>query len=122
MKEIAISKFKATCLAVLEEVRRTGEPIRITRRGTPVAEVVPPSPPKAKDASWLGSMRGTAEVIGDIISPVYTDEELDEMEAEWSRNWDEITAAGGRMAERHRRLEARAKRASAKRMRVLAGR
>ena len=41
MQEIAISKFKATCLAVLEDVRRTGAPVRVTRFGRPVAEVVP---------------------------------------------------------------------------------
>jgi prevent-host-death family protein len=42
MEEIAISKFKATCLAVLERVRRTGKPIRVTRFGQVVAAVVPP--------------------------------------------------------------------------------
>ena len=42
MEEIAISKFKATCLAVLERVRKTGKPIRVTRFGQVVAEVVPP--------------------------------------------------------------------------------
>lgn len=35
----AISKFKATCLAVLQEVRQTGQPILVTRRGEPIAEV-----------------------------------------------------------------------------------
>ena len=54
MDEIAISKFKATCLAVLENVRKTRKPIRITRFGKPVAEVVPPSAP-ARPGSWLGS-------------------------------------------------------------------
>jgi len=44
MEEIAISRFKATCLAVLERVRRTRRPVRITRFGEPVANVVPPSP------------------------------------------------------------------------------
>ena len=39
MEKIAISKFKATCLAVLERVRRTKKPILITRFGQPVAEV-----------------------------------------------------------------------------------
>jgi prevent-host-death family protein len=44
MKEIAISVFKAKCLGILEEVRKTRKPIRITRFGKPVAEVVPSSP------------------------------------------------------------------------------
>ena len=41
MEEIAISKFKATCLAVLENVRKTGKTILVTRFGEPMAEVVP---------------------------------------------------------------------------------
>lgn len=68
MEEIAISKFKATCLAVLERVRRTGQPMRVTRFGKPVAEILPPTPPKP-EKSWLGSMVGTGEVVGDIVSP-----------------------------------------------------
>jgi prevent-host-death family protein len=68
MQEIAISKFKATCLAVLERVRRTRQPIRVTKFGNPIAEVVPPSPsPKKK--GWLGSMAGTGTIVGDIVSP-----------------------------------------------------
>jgi prevent-host-death family protein len=74
MDEIAISKFKATCLAVLENVRKTRKPIRITRFGKPVAEVVPPSAP-ARPGSWLGSMAGSGKILGDIISP--TTEESD---------------------------------------------
>jgi len=42
MEEIAISKFKATCLAVLERVRLTNQPIRVTRFGKPIAEILPP--------------------------------------------------------------------------------
>jgi hypothetical protein len=68
MKEIAISKFKATCLSVMEDVRRTRTPIRITRFGRTVAEVVPPSDePKT---SWLGCMKGAMEISGDIVEPV----------------------------------------------------
>ena len=65
MQTMAISKFKATCLAVLERVRRTGQPLRITRFGKPVADIVPPAP-EPKRRSWLGSMRGTAKIKGDI--------------------------------------------------------
>src|SRR5690349_1099277 len=69
MREIAISKFKATCLAVLEDVRRTGKPVRITRFGKPVAEVVPAKAPKK--GSWLGCMRGSLEIHGDIVGPIH---------------------------------------------------
>ena len=62
-----ISEFKATCLAVLERVRQTGQPVLITRRGEPVAEVVPPSTPGR--TGWLGSARGSGEILGDLLAP-----------------------------------------------------
>jgi prevent-host-death family protein len=67
MQTMPISKFKATCLAVLERVRKTGRPLRVTRFGKPVADIVPTrAEPKR---SWLGSMRGTAVITGDIVGP-----------------------------------------------------
>ena len=69
MEEIAISKFKATCLAVLETVRRTRKPILVTRFGRPIAEVTPASIAPRKGRQ-LGSMKGTARVRGEIVSPV----------------------------------------------------
>jgi prevent-host-death family protein len=68
MKEVAISVFKAKCLGILEEVRKTRRPIRVTRFGKPVAEVVPPSPEKS-GGRRLGCMAGTAEILGDIVGP-----------------------------------------------------
>ncbi|MGA9511666.1 MAG: type II toxin-antitoxin system prevent-host-death family antitoxin [Candidatus Sulfotelmatobacter sp.] len=68
MKEVAISEFKAKCLGILEEVRKTRKPIRVTRFGKPVAEVVPPSPQKTSGRR-LGSMVGTAKILGDIVGP-----------------------------------------------------
>jgi prevent-host-death family protein len=76
MQEVAISEFKAKCLALLEQVRKTKKPIRITRFGKPVAEVVPPSPAKRK-GDWLGSMKGSFDIVGDIVSPVI---DLDDFE------------------------------------------
>jgi prevent-host-death family protein len=74
METIAISKFKATCLAVLERVRRTGEPILVTRYGEPVAEVIPPPAP-ARPENWLGSFRDRGEILGDIVSPATSEDE-----------------------------------------------
>ena len=71
-EEVSISKFKATCLALLKKVKRTGQPILVTRKGEPIALVVPPPPPK-KSKSWLGSFQSTGKIIGDIITPA-TDE------------------------------------------------
>lgn len=68
MEEIAISKFKATCLAVLERVRKTGKPILVTRFGEPVAAINPP-PPGDRPKHWVGAARATGEILGDIVSP-----------------------------------------------------
>jgi prevent-host-death family protein len=68
MKEIAISEFKAKCLGLIEEVRKTRKPIRLTRFGQPVAEVVPATPVKPAKRR-LGSGAGTAQILGDIVGP-----------------------------------------------------
>jgi len=74
MHEIAISEFKAKCLAVLERVRSTKKPIRVTRFGKPVAEVVPPTAVEDR-SSWIGSMKDSIEIVGDIISPATEESE-----------------------------------------------
>jgi hypothetical protein len=68
MEEIAISKFKATCLAVLERVRRTGQPIRVTRFGHVIAEINPPQ--GAKHTIRMGGGIGTVKILGDIVGPI----------------------------------------------------
>jgi len=68
MEEIAISKFKATCLAVLEKVKQTGEPVLVTRFGHPVAQIVPPAP--VKRARKLGTAVGSFDIVGDIVGPI----------------------------------------------------
>jgi prevent-host-death family protein len=75
MQEVAISEFKAKCLALLEQVRITKKAIRITRFGKPVAEVIPPTPAAAK--GWLGSMADTVDIVGDIISPVIDESDIE---------------------------------------------
>jgi len=74
MKEIAISEFKAKCLALLEQVRATKKPIRITRFGKPVAEVVPATVVMDREA-WFESMQDTFEILGDIVSPANDEDE-----------------------------------------------
>jgi prevent-host-death family protein len=68
METIPVPKFKATCLAVVERVKRTGRPVLITRFGEPVAELVTPTR-HARGAPWLGSMQGSVEVVGDELAP-----------------------------------------------------
>jgi len=72
METMSISKFKATCLAVLERVRQTREPVLLTKRGVPIAEIKPPQ--EARGDAWLGSMAGTAEIVGDIVAPAEPDD------------------------------------------------
>jgi len=73
---MAISQFKARCLAVLEQVRRTRKPVLVTRFGVPMAEIVPPRPSERK-ADWIGRMRGTGEIKGDIIAPASDESDWD---------------------------------------------
>jgi prevent-host-death family protein len=65
---LSISQFKATCLAVLDKVKRTGKPVLVTRRGVPIAMIEPPPPPELKE-SWLGAFKYKGKIIGDIVSP-----------------------------------------------------
>jgi prevent-host-death family protein len=67
VKEVAISEFKAKCLALIDELQKTKQPLRITRRGKPVAELVPPTP--KHEGNLLGFMKGRMEILGDIVSP-----------------------------------------------------
>jgi prevent-host-death family protein len=67
MKEVAISEFKAKCLAILQLVQKTKKPVRVTRFGKPVAEIVPAS--LDAPANWLGSMKNRIDILGDVISP-----------------------------------------------------
>ena len=67
MQTMTISKFKATCLAVLERVRKTGEPLLITKHGMPIAQVLPAPLAEPKDPSAFGCMAGTAEEVEDIL-------------------------------------------------------
>jgi len=74
LEQVTISEFKATCLRLLDNVKKTGQPLLVTRRGEPIVIVTPPPPPQ-KPASWLGSMKDTVRIAGDIISPVLNEKD-----------------------------------------------
>ena len=74
METISISKFKATCLALLERVRKTGQPILVTKRGVPVAQVLPPPRPEPSETGAFGCMAGSAEQVEDIVEPLPGDD------------------------------------------------
>ena len=73
MDTIAVSKFKATCLARLERVRQTGRPLLITKRGVVIAQVLPPPPPEST-RSGFGVMAGTVIEHRDIVEPLDPDD------------------------------------------------
>ena len=78
MEEVAISEFKAKCLALLERVRQTKRPLRIARFGKPIADVVPATP-DAGQAAWIGSMKDSMQIVGDIVSPVVDETDIEAM-------------------------------------------
>jgi prevent-host-death family protein len=67
MKQMRASTFKARCLAVMDDVQATGEPVIVTKRGKPVVKVVPIKPEKD---DIFGSMADEVKIVGDIESPV----------------------------------------------------
>lgn len=74
MKRIAAGKFKTHCLKLMEQVRTTREPVLITKRGKPLAKLVPAE--KAAD-DFIGSLEGVIKIVGDIESPVVPWEDWD---------------------------------------------
>jgi prevent-host-death family protein len=66
-RHIKASEFKAKCLALMDEVARTGTPVVITKNGKPVAELVPHRP-RARTAS--GILKDELFITGDIIAPI----------------------------------------------------
>ena len=61
------SEFRARCLALMDEVAESGEEIVITKRGKPVAKLVPMEP---EPVSWFGRDRDIIQIHGDITSPI----------------------------------------------------
>ena len=78
MKEVTISEFRSKCLATLRQVQKTKRPIRITKFGKPLAEIVPVSPHKNKD--WFGLLKGKLEITGDIVSPVFDEKDWKDLQ------------------------------------------
>ena len=66
-RHVAAADFKANCLRLMDEVARERRPITITKRGKPVAKLVPV---EQEPIDLFGYMAGTAKICGDIISPI----------------------------------------------------
>jgi len=66
-RRISAGEFKARCLALMDEVQERGGEYLITKRGVPVARLVPV---RHEPRRLFGSMKGTVTVLGDIVSPL----------------------------------------------------
>ncbi len=73
MTTITASEFKAKCLALLDRVAETGEVLTILKRGRPVARLVPAPP--AEERIPQEALKGTVEILGDVIAPAVPAEE-----------------------------------------------
>ena len=69
MRTIPAARFKAGCLKIMDDVKARREPVLITKKGKPVARLVPVDEP-AGDV--FGCLAGELEISGDILSPVMT--------------------------------------------------
>jgi prevent-host-death family protein len=83
MRTMAAGKFKAQCLAVLDEVKTKREGVVVTKNGKPFAKLVPLD---AEDDDPLAVFRFPGlKIVGDIMSPLYTDEETEAFMARTER-------------------------------------
>lgn len=88
MSQMGAADFKAHCLQVMEKVRRTRQEVIITKRGVPVAKLVPADPPKK---FVLGALAGKITSVGDIVSSPLSDQEWKTIEQERNAQLDRWT-------------------------------
>jgi prevent-host-death family protein len=74
VKEVTITELKAKCFSLLNQVQKTKRPLRVTRFGKPIAEILPTAPQPSR-VDWFGSMKGTVEILGDIVAPANDEDE-----------------------------------------------
>jgi prevent-host-death family protein len=72
MKTMAAGEFKARCLQVMDQVSSTRTPVVITKRGKPIAKLVPAEEGRSE---VFDSLKGRIEILGDIVSPVVPPED-----------------------------------------------
>ena len=66
-RRIPAAEFKTNCLRLMDDVAKRRVPIIITKRGKPVAKLVPLN---EEPIDIFGRMAGTIRICGDIISPI----------------------------------------------------
>lgn len=86
MGRVAATEFKARCLELMDRVQARGETFVITKRGKPVARLVPLE--RAPDETLFGSLAGRAVLTGDVTAPAIAAESW-----EAGREWDSLSAS-----------------------------
>jgi prevent-host-death family protein len=66
VEQVLISKFKARCIELIKRVQETGEPLVVTRRGKPLAQVMPIQD-SGESAVKLGTKLGDAHIKGNLV-------------------------------------------------------
>ena len=66
--EIAAGKFKIHCLKLMEDIQKNREEIIITKRGRPVAKLVPID--EGSPEPLVGYLKGSVTIVDDILEPV----------------------------------------------------
>jgi len=89
MRTMAAGEFKAKCLAVMDEVKATGEAVLITKRGKVVARLGPPEEPTPAESpeaifGCLRHMLKPGAEIGDLTEPIVPLEDWDHLKKDWS--------------------------------------
>jgi prevent-host-death family protein len=72
MKTMPAGEFKMRCLKIMDQVQKTREPLVITKRGKPVAKLVPVD---NSGSGIFGCLKGVVKIVGDIESPVVSPED-----------------------------------------------
>ncbi len=86
MGRVGATEFKARCLELMDRVAERSESYVITKRGKPVAQLVPVG--ERAPGTILGALRGLASASGDIVAPV-----LPQSGWESLQEWDEVSGA-----------------------------
>ncbi len=80
LRQMAAGEFKAKCLRVMDEVKETGRPLVVTKRGEPVIKVVPIGNGRKKKDNFFGRLEGIIEIVGDpddLVKPIFPLEDWD---------------------------------------------
>lgn len=94
-RKINAAAFKAQCLALIDEVAETGEPITVTKRGKAKVQIIAV---REKPKNPFGALKGTFKIVGDIVGPL--GEEYDE-DREWRKITGQFDDPPTRYAHRH---------------------